>query len=226
MIWSDIPAVDGFVSAYQTYLLALEGAIERGVAGLRQGSTRLALSNGLNAVNMTIGSTVPAVSAARMAIAEAVSIGRTHGAGRVDPGLQIRHAQDIEVLIVSIQQTDANKARLVIRNQALAYDVASRQMTPAAALAKATGQLGNDPFTQLDRASRRFQSADLALGYVRLAAAQAYFDAFVMSVADAGVTQVLLAHPDEEDQLIDLADLPDLRELFHPNTRYTLKVAS
>lgn len=227
MLWGAIGSVRRFRSVYETYLLALEGAIERGVDGLRQRDPRMALNRGLAAVGAAArASSYQPVYIAQSAIAEAVSRGAADAGGTASVDVQQTRSEQLEMVVLNLMSIDAGRARMVIRNQALAYEVAYRSMSHQGALAKATGQLGNDAFTQLDRANRRFQSADMVEGCVRLGVAQAYLDSFVTVASDRGQVTAVLKHPERADELVELADINGLREAFHPNTRYWLELAS
>lgn len=219
MIWDSI-RLQAFVVTYESYLLALDGALVRSTEALKRGDAATALRVGQEQVlKVAVSARDGLMLAADQVMADAINLGWEHAQPEFgDPVLLAKKSADLRVVVGSIFQLDANKAQTLVRQQALTYDQAVRVMGRRGALLKATGELGDTPFTQLDKRGRQFNSTDLAAGHAALHAAQGYKDAFVEGATSRGVASALLRNGPETVRVDLREDLAFLKTEFHPNT--------
>lgn len=224
MIWEHVDAA-AFSLAYDGYLLGLEGAIARSVQKLRQRDPRGAIHFGQQAaVQAAMAARDQVMRAMEELISSAMTLGAQDAGSAPDPvALNLRQGQ-ARSIVGSCFQMDLSSTQTTIRNQALVYDQAYRTMNHRAALLKATGDLNDDVFTQLDRRGHTLRSANMVNGFARLLAAQVYMGTFVEAALAAGQATALLWHSEREAETIDLNDAQRLKEAFHPNTRHRLQL--
>lgn len=222
MIWDRIPT-SGIAFSYQSYLLALRGAMGVAQSYLQSGAV-IALREGRGAIVRASEVYVPMLQKfAQDAIASAWDAGvKDAGIEESLPAPDLGHAA---ATVENLAGRDALKAIEMSQKQALHYDILRRRgESHVKALLEVAGDVGGDVFKQLDRAQRRFESGGFVLGAVREQAAQMYLEGFLAAAARAGLQRCFVVEPGRTDLLVSLADdLPLLRALFHPNAQCKLR---